>query len=160
MGSSKGASKGEMSLASHWFNGAGAQVQETPISSSWTPWPLSPTPLPLLSKKIYWQGETRLTKLRPWTLQASQECFDPPLMPSSPQPIVLPNTKDPREGWGPCFPSTSGRCVLPAGRGRARALWGWRADLGSAWHPVAQVRPHELSSTWCIRSCPSTAPFS
>lgn len=38
--------------------------------------PLSPPPLPLLSEKIYWRGESRLAKLQPWQLRAPQECFD------------------------------------------------------------------------------------
>lgn len=70
-------------------------MQETPILSSWPPSPLSPPFLPLLSQKIYWRGEARLTKLQAWALRSRQECFDPSPVSSDPQPIALPNLSGP-----------------------------------------------------------------
>lgn len=89
----------------------------------------SPPPLPFLLQKIYWWGETRLTKLQPLVLWAAQECFDLPTATSSPQPATLSYARDPLApptAQGPIFTKTSGG-VSPLLQG---AMWG-RCGVGT-----------------------------
>lgn len=87
--------------------------------------PLCPLLLLLLSQKIYWRSEARLTKLQPWALPFWQNA------------LILPQHRSPADGIAkpgevaagrPSFPEIIGGCVHPAARGHAGALRGGLAD--------------------------------